>query len=76
MLTSSLLRRTGLLAAVLAGFTLPAGAQGPTTGGPAPAPTGTPTDIPLDGGATLLLVAGAAYGLQRLKRPAKASNAQ
>ncbi|WP_230687733.1 PID-CTERM protein-sorting domain-containing protein [Hymenobacter ruricola] len=41
-------------------------AQGPVTGGPAP---GTPaaTDVPLDGGASLLLAGGVAYGLKRLR---------
>ncbi|MBF9221687.1 hypothetical protein I2H31_11275 [Hymenobacter sp. BT662] len=41
-------------------------AQGPSTGGPAP---GTPaaTDVPLDGGASLLLAAGVGFGLKRLR---------
>ncbi len=43
-----------------------AGAQ-PGTGGPAPAPAA----VPLDGGATLVLAAGAAYGLRRLRRPGR-----
>jgi hypothetical protein len=37
----------------------------PSTGGPAPAPAAA---VPLDGGATLALAAGAAYGLRRLRR--------
>ena len=41
-------------------------AQNPVTGGPTP--TAAPTAIPLDGGASLLLAAGAAYGLKRLRR--------
>ena len=35
----------------------------PSTGGPTPAPAA----VPLDGGATLVLAAGAAYGLRRLR---------
>ncbi|MDQ2771618.1 MAG: MprA protease, GlyGly-CTERM protein-sorting domain-containing form [Bacteroidota bacterium] len=44
---------------------LGAKAQAPADGGPAP--TG-PTAIPLDGGASLLLAGGLAYGLRRLRR--------
>ena len=40
-------------------------AQGPPTGGPTPA---GPTTTPLDGGASLLLAGGLAYGLRRLKQ--------
>jgi hypothetical protein len=47
----------------------------PGSGGPGPGtpttPT-TPTDVPLDGGASLLLAAGAAYGLKRLRKLHKA----
>jgi hypothetical protein len=42
-------------------------AQTPSTGGPTPqAPD--PTTIPLDGGASLLLAGGVAYGLKRLRQ--------
>jgi hypothetical protein len=56
-----------LLMLSLLGFGLhfAAHAQTPADGGPAP--TG-PTPIPLDGGASLLLAAGAAYGLKRLRK--------
>ena len=40
-------------------------AQAPANGGPAPA---APTATPLDGGASLLLAGGLAYGLRRLKQ--------
>jgi hypothetical protein len=40
-------------------------AQGPGNGGPRP---GAVTDVPVDGGASLLLAAGAAYGLKKLRR--------
>ncbi|WP_375437287.1 PID-CTERM protein-sorting domain-containing protein [uncultured Hymenobacter sp.] len=43
----------------------PASAQGPGSGGP------TPTAVPIDGGASLLLAAGAAYGLKRLRAARK-----
>ncbi|MBJ6110604.1 hypothetical protein JAO73_16385 [Hymenobacter sp. BT523] len=40
-------------------------AQGPGSGGPTP---GTPAaEVPLDGGASLLLAGGVAYGLKRLR---------
>ena len=37
----------------------------PSSGGPAPT---APTETPLDGGASLLLAGGVAYGLRRLKQ--------
>lgn len=44
-------------------------AQAPGTGGPTPQPTTPdPTAVPLDGGASLLLASGAAYGLRRLRQ--------
>lgn len=43
-------------------------AQGPGSGGPTPA---APTAIPLDGGASLLLAGGVAYGLRRLRQRRK-----
>ena len=54
-----------LLALLLAATT--SHAQTPTTGGPVPqAPD--PTAVPLDGGASLLLASGVAYGLKRLRQ--------
>lgn len=44
-------------------------AQGPGSGGPSPTPT--PTAVPLDGGASLLLASGVAYGLRRLRQRRK-----
>ena len=58
-LTSTLLSFTLLLA--LAGA---ARAQGPGSGGPTP--TG-PTTTPLDGGASLLLAGGLAFGIKQLR---------
>ena len=50
---------------VLGGIASPAArAQAPGTGGPTPAPTA----VPLDGGASLLLAGGVAYGLRRLRQ--------
>ncbi len=44
-------------------------AQAPADGGPAPA---GPTATPLDGGASLLLASGVAYGLRRLRQQRRA----
>jgi len=43
-------------------------AQGPGAGGPEPTTPPPPTAVPLDGGASLLLAGGVAYGLKRLRR--------
>jgi hypothetical protein len=62
------LRRAAVLAGLLLASALASQAQAPgnggTTGGP-PAPGAT--TVPLDGGSTLLLASGLAYGLRRLK---------
>ena len=39
----------------------------PGSGGPVPTNTTGPTGVPLDGGASLLLAGGVAYGLKRLR---------
>ncbi len=47
-------------------------AQSPSTGGPTPtAPD--PTQVPVDGGASLLLASGVVYGLRRLHARRRAS---
>ena len=54
---------------LLATFLLAAAAsfaQSPTTGGPTP--QADPTQVPIDGGASLLLAGGVAYGLKRLRQ--------
>lgn len=57
----------GLLAACLL-LAATAQAQAPGSGGPTPtSPTTTPTSVPLDGGASLLLAGGVAYGLKKLR---------
>ena len=53
-----------LLASALL-LALGARAQAPADGGPTPV---APTATPLDGGASLLLAGGLAYGLRRLRR--------
>ena len=55
------------LATALALVTFLSQAQTPGTGGPTPS-TPTPTDVPVDGGASLLLASGVAYGLKRLRQ--------
>jgi len=48
-------------------------AQTPGTGGPTPStPTPDPTEVPIDGGASLLLASGVAYGLKRLRQRRRA----
>jgi hypothetical protein len=42
-------------------------AQAPGTGGPTPTNPTTPTEVPLDGGASLLLAGSVAYGLRKLR---------
>lgn len=56
-----------LLLVLLLSFTERAQAQGPGSPGPTPQ-NPDPTAIPLDGGVSLLLAAGAAYGLKRLRQ--------
>ena len=47
------------------GLAFVAHAQTPADGGPAPT---TPTAVPLDGGASLLLAGGIGYAVRRLKQ--------
>ena len=56
---------------LLAGGLTPVLAQ-PGSGGPAPTSPTSPTAVPLDGGASLLLAAGAAYGLRHLRNRKRA----
>lgn len=57
-----------VLLVLVAGAAQVASAQTSTTGGPTPQ---DPTAIPLDGGASLLLAGGVAYGLRRLRQRRK-----
>lgn len=62
-----ILSSVALPVAVWALSTVAALAQ-PTTGGPAPGtPAVDPTQTPIDGGVSLLLAGGVAYGLRRLR---------
>jgi len=54
-----------ILALLLAGV---GAAQAQAPGSTGPAPQNGPTEIPLDGGASLLLAGGLAYGLRRLRQ--------
>ncbi|MDO7886489.1 PID-CTERM protein-sorting domain-containing protein [Hymenobacter cheonanensis] len=57
------------LAAALVFVAFVGRAQAPTTGGPTPTdPNANPTEVPIDGGASLLLASGVAYGLRRLRQ--------
>jgi hypothetical protein len=60
---------TGVLALGMC-LALPAAAQ-PSTGGPAPSvpipDPSDPTAVPLDGGASLLLAGGVAYGIRQIR---------
>jgi hypothetical protein len=58
---------TGLLALCVL-TSLPTLAQ-PNSGGPMPGttPVDTPTETPIDGGASLLLAGGVGYGLKQLR---------
>lgn len=46
-------------------------AQAPTNGGPVPSAP-APAAVPLDGGASLLLASGVAYGLRHMRQRRKA----
>lgn len=66
-MTQNLLLRGLLAVCLLGGAAQAAHAQTPGSGGPMPqAPAATP--VPLDGGASLLLASGVAYGLRRLRQ--------
>jgi len=56
---------------LLAGSVQPALAQTPGSGGPAPTDPVDPTEVPLDGGASLLLASSVAYGLRKLRQRRK-----
>ncbi|MFD1872345.1 PID-CTERM protein-sorting domain-containing protein [Hymenobacter bucti] len=43
-----------------------------STGGPTPSPVPDPAAVPLDGGASLLLASGVAFGLRKLRARYKA----
>jgi hypothetical protein len=64
------MNRFYLIAALVLGTCL-GHAQTPTTGGPTPTASPDPTPVPLDGGASLLLASGVAYGLRRLRQRRK-----
>lgn len=65
----TLLRLFSAVALLLAtGSAQHALAQSPSTGGPTPA---APTEVPLDGGASLLLAGSVAYGLRKLRQRRK-----
>jgi hypothetical protein len=65
---------TGLLAFCVL-LNLSAAAQ-PSSGGPGPGtPAADPTAVPLDGGASLLLAGGVAYGIRQIRARRQARRA-
>ena len=60
------LSSAALVLAVWALSSAAALAQAPSTGGPAPTPAATA--VPLDGGASLLLVGGIGYAVRKLRQ--------
>jgi len=74
-ITTPFRQLTLALAVLLAGgATQQALAQTPGTGGPTPQDptTTTPTEVPIDGGASLLLAGSVAYGLRKLRQRRRA----
>lgn len=70
MRNATLFRRTAIAAGlVLALGTAQQAMAQAESGGPEPTPQAPdPTTVPLDGGASLLLASGVAYGLRRLRQ--------
>lgn len=63
-----LLKSLGAVALGLVLSAPAAHAQAPGSGGPTPTnPVPDPTQVPIDGGASLLLAGGVAWGLQKLR---------
>lgn len=60
------MKRFALFFSLLAGAGVQHVAAQPNSGGPQPG--AGPTGVPLDGGASLLLAGGVAYGLKRLRQ--------
>lgn len=58
------MKRFAILCLLLLAGAAPAALAQPGGGGPQPG--GGPTGVPIDGGASLLLASGVAYGLRRL----------
>ncbi len=69
-----LIRNAFLVALVLSLGIMNALAQNdpPDNGGPTPPNPPDPTEIPIDGGASLLIAGGVAYGLKKLRDRRKA----
>jgi hypothetical protein len=71
MRTSTIFRSVFIAATLLlAATTQQAMAQNPSTGGPQPSAP-DPTQVPIDGGASLLLASSVAYGLRKLHQRRK-----
>ena len=67
---------TKLLPALVLTFTfssLALAQQDPDSGGTSPLDPASPTGVPIDGGASLLLAGGVAYGIKKLRNRRRAA---
>ncbi len=65
------MKKYALLSALCVLFSAATALAQPGSGGPGSSPTVDPTAIPLDGGASLLLASGVAFGLKKLRERRK-----
>ena len=66
------MKKYALLSALCVLFSAATALAQPGSGGPTPGPTVDPTAAPIDGGASLLLASGVAFGLKKLRDRRKA----
>ena len=66
------MKKHALLSALCVLFSAATALAQPGSGGPTPSPTVDPTAVPIDGGASLLLASGVAFGLKKLRDRRKA----
>ena len=66
------MKKHTLLSALCVLFSAATALAHPGTGGPGPTPPVNPAAVPIDGGASLLLASGIAFGLKKLRNRRKA----